>query len=88
VPHLGTILYLALVAMALGAGVLAVRSRSLITSAIALAVGTSCIAGLFFLLRAPYAGAVQLSVGAGLVSTLFLIAIGLTESIRGGGHDQ
>ena len=32
---------------------------------------------------APYAGGFELSVGAGLISVLFIVAISLTESMRG-----
>lgn len=85
---LSVILYLALVGATVAAAVCAVRARTLVGSAVALAGGSSSLACLFFLLRAPYAGAVQLSVGAGLVSSLFLIAISLTEPLRGGAHDE
>ncbi|MBM3187285.1 MAG: DUF4040 domain-containing protein [Chloroflexi bacterium] len=64
------------------AAIAAVRARSLVNAAIALALGNSSLALLFFLLHAPYAGSVQLSVGAGVMSALFLVAISLTESMR------
>ena len=75
--------YLTLSAVVILAAVAAVRAASLIRAAIALCIGNSSLAVQFFLLRAPYAGSVQLSVGAGLLSTLFIIAISLTESTRG-----
>jgi len=77
-------LYVLVGAALLGCAVMAFRARTLIASAVALGAGSTSLALLFFLLNAPFAGAVQLSVGAGLVSTLFLIGISLTESIRGG----
>lgn len=62
---------------------IALRATSLIRAAIGLFLGNAALAALFFLLRAPYAGSVQLSVGAGLMSVLFLIAVGLIEPTRG-----
>jgi NADH:ubiquinone oxidoreductase subunit 6 (subunit J) len=67
--------------------IVAVRAKSLVNAAIALALGSSSLALLFFHLEAPLAGGVQLSVGAGVVSVLFLIAISLTESLRGESGD-
>lgn len=79
--------YLITVSALLAASVVAVRTADLTRAAIALCIGSSSLAILFFLMRAPYAGSVQLSVGAGLVSTLFIIAISLTESMRGGSRE-
>ena len=79
----------ALLAMALiAAAIAAMRSTDLIRSAVALCLGNSALAALFFLLQAPYAGSVQLSVGAGVVSALFIIAISLTETVRGGPGEE
>ena len=80
--------YLTLSAVVIVAAIAAVRAGSLIRAAIALCVGNSSLAVQFFLLQAPYAGSVQLSVGAGLVSTLFIIAISLTESTRGNARED
>jgi len=80
--------YMTLAALVVGAAVAAVRAASLVRSAIALCVGNSSLAILFFLLKAPYAASVQLSVGAGLVSALFIIVISLTESMRGGAGEE
>ncbi|TEU08844.1 MAG: DUF4040 domain-containing protein [Anaerolineales bacterium] len=80
--------YLTLAALAVGAAVAAVRAASLVRAAIALCIANSSVAILFFLLKAPYAASVQLSVGAGLVSTLFIIVISLTESMRGGAGEE
>ena len=68
--------------------VFAVRARNLLRAALALCLGSSSLAILFFFLDAPYAGSVQLSVGAGLLSALFIIAISLTESMRGGSREE
>ena len=74
----------ALSVAAIVAAALAVRARSLVNAALALALSNSSLALLFFLSQAPYAGAVQLSVGGGVLSALFILAISLTESMRGG----
>ena len=69
------------------AAIQAARAKSLINAAIALALGSSALALLFFSLQAPFAGSVQFSVGAGVVSTLFLVAISLAESLKGRTRD-
>lgn len=63
--------------------IVAVLAESLIRAAVALGVGSAALATLLFLLNAPYAGGFELSVGAGLISVLFIIAISLTESMGG-----
>ena len=63
---------------------LPVLSGNLLRAAIALGVGSATLAVIFFLLDAPYAGGFELSVGAGLVSVLFIVAISLSEAMRGG----
>ena len=63
-------------------------SKRLIHAAIALILGNSLLALLFFLLKAPYAGSVQLSVGAGVVSVLFILAISLTESTEASDYEE
>lgn len=70
------------------AAIAAVRASNLINAAIALVIGNSLLALLFFLLQSPYAASIQLSVGAGVVSALFIVAISLTESMRGGHHEE
>ena len=82
------IAYVALAILVIASAVVAIRAANLIRAALALCLGSSSLAVLFFLLNAPYAGSVQLSVGAGLLSTLFIIAISLTESMRGGTREQ
>jgi NADH-quinone oxidoreductase subunit J len=74
--------YVTLAAIIVGGAVTAVLSSNLLRAAIALGVGSAALATLFFLLNAPYAGGFELSVGAGLISVLFIIAISLTESMR------
>jgi len=74
---------LALIATVLAGGVVAVMVKNMLRAAVAVGASSVALAALFFLLGAPYAGAFELSVGAGLISVLFIIAISLTESIRG-----
>ncbi len=62
--------------------VTALVTKNLIRAAIALGAGSAALAMLFFMLGAPYAGGFELSVGAGLISVLFIIAISLTQSMR------
>ena len=62
---------------------IAVLSRRLLPAVISLGLGSAVLATLFFWLGAPYAGGFELSVGAGLISVLFLIIISLTETMGG-----
>ena len=78
-----TLAYVALAAVILVSAITAVLSKNLLRAAVALGVGSAALATLFFLLNAPYAGGFELSVGAGLISVLFIVAISLTESMRG-----
>ena len=70
-----------LVLIMLVGAVVAVLAENLIRSAVALGIGSAALATLLFLLNAPYAGGFELSVGAGLISVLFIVAISLTESM-------
>jgi NADH:ubiquinone oxidoreductase subunit 6 (subunit J) len=76
--------HLALALIILIAAAAAVFSARLVRAAIALAIGNSALALYFILQQARYAGVVQLSVGVGLLSALFLVAISLTETMRKG----
>ena len=78
-----TLTYVVMTAVILVCAIVAVLSKNLLRAAVALGVGSAALATLFFLLSAPYAGGFELSVGAGLISVLFIIAISLTESMRG-----
>ena len=71
----------------LGAAVAAIFSVSLVRAGISLAIGNSALALLFMLQGARHAGVVQISVGVGILSALFLVAISLTETMRTGPHD-
>ena len=57
----------------------AIFSRRLIYAAIALGLSSCLLAIVFFDFGAPFAGGFELSVGAGLISLLFIMAISLTE---------
>ena len=74
--------YILLAAIILAGAMAAVLAKNLLWAAIALGIGSVALAILFFLHGAPYAGGFELSVGAGLISVLFIIAISLTESMR------
>lgn len=53
-------------------------SRKLVIMIIAIGIGSVVLSMLFFLMGAPFAGAFELSVGAGLISILFVIATSLS----------
>lgn len=61
----------------------AVLQRNLIRAVVAFAVSSVCLAALFFVLASPYAAALELTVGAGLVAVLFLVAL-----ILAGGEEE
>jgi NADH:ubiquinone oxidoreductase subunit 6 (subunit J) len=63
--------------------VIAIIQKNLIRAVVAYAVSSICLAALFFSLSSPYAGALELTVGAGLVAVLFLVAL-----ILGGGEEE
>lgn len=55
----------------------AIRAVSLLHAAVWLAAASAMLAILFYLLGAPYIAVIELSVGAGLVTVLFIFAIGM-----------
>jgi len=57
----------------------AIFSPRLLYSAVALGISSCLLAIIFFDLDAPFAGGFELSIGAGLISLLFIMAISLTE---------
>jgi NADH-quinone oxidoreductase subunit J len=73
--------YILLGLTVLASAVTAVLTKNLIQAAVALGVGSAALAMMLFMLDAPYAGGFELSVGAGLISVLFIVAISLTESM-------
>jgi len=56
----------------------AILQTNLIRAIVAYAVSSASLAALFFVLSSPYAGALELTVGAGLVAVLFLVVLILT----------
>jgi NADH:ubiquinone oxidoreductase subunit 6 (subunit J) len=72
------VIIVALGAGAVFMGFLAVRMRNLMRAVGAYALSSAFLAALFFLLDSPYAGALELTVGAGLVAVLFLVALVLS----------
>ena len=59
----------------LACGIQAIRAKRLISSALWLAGASALTALLLYLLGAPYVAVIELSVGAGLVTVLFVFAI-------------
>jgi len=57
----------------------AIFSPRLLYAAVALGLSSCLLAIIFFDLDAPFAGGFELSIGAGLISLLFIMAISLTE---------
>ncbi|HDQ35139.1 MAG TPA: hypothetical protein ENN14_02375 [Chloroflexi bacterium] len=76
------VIYIILALLVLAGAILALYASNLVVAASVLGLGSAALAMLFFLLEAPYAGGFELSVGAGLVSVLFIVAISLTRSRR------
>ena len=71
----------------IAAALVAVYSERLVASAVALAAGNTALAVLLISAGASLAGVVQLSVGVGVLSALFLVAISLMERM-GQGPDE
>lgn len=63
-------------------------SRKLIPMIVAIGIGSVVLSILCFVLGAPFAGAFELSVGAGLISVLFVIATSLSPKGQGNGGAQ
>ena len=69
------VLFAVLGVATVGLSIVAVWERNLIRAVVAFALSSSFLAGIFYLLASPYAAALELTVGAGLVAVLFLVAI-------------
>jgi NADH-quinone oxidoreductase subunit J len=82
-PDADFIIILVLSLSTIVTAVTAVLERNLIRAVIAFAVSSVCLAALFFVLASPYAAALELTVGAGLVAVLFLVAL-----ILAGGEEE
>ena len=57
----------------------AIFSHRLLNAVVSLGLSSCLLAIIFFDLDAPFAGGFELSIGAGLISLLFIMAISLTE---------
>ncbi|MDO9122475.1 MAG: NADH-quinone oxidoreductase subunit J, partial [Anaerolineaceae bacterium] len=62
----------------LACAILAISAKRLLISAIWLAVTSALVALMLFLLGAPQIAVIELSVGAGLVTVLFVFAINIS----------
>ena len=60
--------------------VAAVLVRDILKAAICLAVASLLLGILFFVMNAPYAGAFEISVVAGLITVLFIVTVALTKA--------
>lgn len=60
--------------------ILVLAAKKLVVIITALGLGSVFLAVIFFIFDAPFAGAFELSVGAGLISVLFIIATSVTNS--------
>ncbi len=70
-------LYILIGAGALGCAIMAIIAKKLLSSAIWLAGTSALVALLIYLLGAPEVAVIELSVGAGLVTVLFVFAINI-----------
>ena len=62
------------------ASILVLLAKNLIVIILAIGLGSVALSIIFFILDAPFAGAFELSVGAGLISVLFIIANSVADS--------
>lgn len=74
--------YILLVLILIASTIAALAAKSMVRAAMALGAGSAALAMLYFMLDAPYAGGFELSVGAGLISVLFIVVISLTTSME------
>jgi len=83
VPGPDVIIVLAIGVVTVAMALIAVLQKNLIRAVIAFAISSAGLAALFFLLASPYAGALELTVGAGLVAVLLLVAL-----VLAGGEEE
>jgi multicomponent Na+:H+ antiporter subunit B len=82
-PGPDVIIVLAIGVVTVAMALIAVLQKNLIRAVIAFAIYSAGLAALFFLLASPYAGALELTVGAGLVAVLLLVAL-----VLAGGEEE
>jgi len=56
-------------------GIVAVWVQNLVRSVVAYSLASAFLSALFFHLDSPFAGALELTVGAGLIAILFIVAL-------------
>ncbi len=74
-PDLDLLVMTALGCATIVSALIAVMHEDLIRAVTAYAISSVCLAAIFFLLASPFAAALELTVGAGLVAVLFLVAL-------------
>ncbi len=77
-PSLFLVVVSTLGALTILGAAIAVTQKNLLRAVVAYAVSSVCLAAIFYLLASPFAAALELTVGAGLVAVLFLVSILLT----------
>jgi NADH:ubiquinone oxidoreductase subunit 6 (subunit J) len=56
-------------------GLAAVWARNLLIAVVAYSLASAFLSAIFFHLDSPFAGALELTVGAGLIAILFIVAL-------------
>jgi NADH:ubiquinone oxidoreductase subunit 6 (subunit J) len=56
-------------------GMAAVGARNLLVAVVAYSLASAFLSAIFFYLDSPFAGALELTVGAGLIAILFIVAL-------------
>jgi len=74
-PEYQTLVMALLGGITVAAALIAILHTNLIRSVAAFAVSSISLAAMFYLLASPFAGTLELVVGAGLVTVLFLVAL-------------
>ncbi len=81
---LNTVLLIILLVIVIIAAIFAIELRDLIYAAIALAVLSIALAGVFWILNAPWVALFQLMVYGGAVTVLLISTVALTERFETG----
>ncbi|NHK29887.1 MAG: NADH-quinone oxidoreductase subunit J [Asgard group archaeon] len=79
-----TILLIILLAIVVIAAILAIEFRDLIYASIALAILSIALAGVFWILNAPWVALFQLMIYGGAVTVLLISTVALTERFESG----
>jgi uncharacterized MnhB-related membrane protein len=75
-----SISYACLVLGAMVCGIMVIRATRLLVASLLLAALSAILATFFYLMGAPEIAVIELSVGAGLVTVLFVFTIGIAEA--------